>query len=127
MRCATYACLLAVFFLACASSQETAGTRRSANLITAEEIAASSARNALDAVQLLRPNWLRMRGVSGSTLGGETIAPVVYSDNIRLGDAENLLGLPASDIASIEYLNSRDATTRFGTGHTGGAILIKTK
>jgi hypothetical protein len=119
--------LLAVLFLACASSKETTTERRSNYLITAEEIAASSARNAFDAVQLLRPNWLRMRGAAGSTLRGETIAPVVYSDNVRLGGMENLSGIAAADIATIEYLSARDATTRFGTGHAGGAILVKSK
>jgi hypothetical protein len=127
MRRATYACLLAVFFLACASSQKTTTPRRSSHLITVEEIAASSARNAYDAIQMLRPSWLIMRGAASSTLRGESVAPVVYSDNVRLGDLDNLRAITASDIATIEFLNSRDATTRFGTGYAGGAILVTTK
>ena len=30
-------------------------------------------------------------------------------------------------IQRIEYINAADATTRYGTDHVGGALLIKTR
>jgi hypothetical protein len=27
-------------------------------------------------------------------------------------------------VSSVEFIDSRDATTRFGTGHTGGVIMV---
>jgi hypothetical protein len=33
----------------------------------------------------------------------------------------------AQNIATMEFMGPSDATTRFGTGHVGGAILIVTR
>ncbi len=120
-------CLLAaLFFVACAASTGTKSPRRSTNLITAEEIAASTARDALDAIQLLRPDWLIPRGVA-SIRSPQATVPVAYLDNTKLGEVTHLSNIPAMDIAEIRFLNSRDATTLYGTGHVGGAIMVKTK
>jgi hypothetical protein len=27
-------------------------------------------------------------------------------------------------VRRVEFINARDATTRYGTGHTGGVILV---
>lgn len=120
-------CLLAVlFFTACAASTGTKSPRRSTNLITAEEIAASTARDAFDAIQLLRPEWLVPRGIASPTNPRSTI-PTAYINNSRLGDIENLRGINTLSIAEIRLLSPHDATTLLGTGHVGGAIMVKTK
>ena len=51
----------------------------------------------------------------------------VYVDGIRIGTVQALSGIPATNVREIRRLDTRDATTRFGTGHTAGAILIFTK
>jgi hypothetical protein len=49
---------------------------------------------------------------------------VVYMDDVRqFGD---LVVIP-SRVKEIRFLNSRDATTRYGTGHSSGVILVTTK
>jgi hypothetical protein len=126
MRNLAFCLLAALFFIACAASTETQSPRRSANLITEEEIAASTARDALEAVQLLRPDWLIPRGVA-SIRSPEATIPVAYLENNKLGDVENLRNIPTMDIAEIRFVNSHDATTLYGTGHVGGAIVVKTK
>jgi hypothetical protein len=128
MRYATFL-LLVLALVACASStgtQSTQSTRRSSNLITAEEIAGTSAKDAFEAVQLLRPQWLRTRGVS-SPSSLEAIEIVAYVNSSRYGGVENLRSIPATNVTEIRYLNSTDATTLYGTGHLGGAIIVKTK
>jgi len=40
---------------------------------------------------------------------------------------DNLRGIPAASIGEISFMNPRDATTRFGTGHAGGAIMVKSQ
>jgi hypothetical protein len=103
---------------------ESAAPRPERNLITLEEIAsAERAGSAYDVVQALRPNWLRGRspGTVQNPGGG---AVVVYVDDLRVGGVEHLRSLPSNTIASMRYLDSGDATTRFGTGHMGGAILV---
>lgn len=120
-------CLLAtIFFAACAASTGTKSPRRSANLITAEEIAASTARDAFEVVQLLRPEWLIPRGIASPNNPRSTL-PAAYINSSRLGDIENLRGINTSSIAEIRLLSSNDATTFLGTGHVGGAIMVKTK
>ncbi len=111
--------LLLILLWACASTTGTNSARQSPNTLTADEIAASTARSAFEAVDLLRPQWLRTRG--GPYL------PAVYLDNTKYGEIEALRNIPAANIAEMQYLSSNDATTRYGTGHVGGAILVKTK
>jgi hypothetical protein len=52
--------------------------------------------------------------------------PVVYIDEIRHGGLGTLHGIPASEILSIQYFSTADATTRWGTGHPSGVINIET-
>ena len=107
----------------------TASVRRSANVITAAELQNTTARNLRDAVQQLRPQWLRSRGVTsmGGTArtGGQGAALAVYLDNTRFGGVESLQNLSPQGVIELRYLDAGEATSRFGTGHTMGAIVIK--
>ena len=49
-----------------------------------------------------------------------------YVDGIAR-DLKLLDMLDTEDVASMRFLNASDATTRYGIGHTGGAILITTR
>jgi len=95
----------------------------SANVIVEGEIPASGAQNALEVIQRLRPAMLR--GRTGSSTESGTI--VIYVDNQRVNDPEALTAVPAVTVREIRFLNAGDATTRFGTGHAMGAILVSTK
>lgn len=121
-----------VLLVGCVSGQT---TRKSVvankpNLITRDEIVAVMADNdnAYDVIKRLRPAFLRTRGVS--TMGGSSEpALVVYLDMMRVSgrSTTQLRAISAAQIRSIEYLNGIDATTRFGTDHGAGAILISTR
>jgi hypothetical protein len=98
-------------------------------VITEAEIGASAYQNALEVVQNLRPGMLIPRGV-GSDASGMTAASipiVIYMDDVRLGEPASMVNIPASRVKEIRFMNSRDATTRFGTGHSSGVILVTTK
>lgn len=101
----------------CASTQQTGSIRRNPNVITAEDIAGSTAKDAVEAINLLRPQWLTSRGES----------PTFYLNNSRVGSAEMLRTVQTLNIAEIRYMSSSEATTLFGTGNAGGAIMVKTK
>lgn len=109
---------------ACAST----GVRpsRSSDLITADEIEAASVSNAYDAIARLRPAFLRGRGQSSIQTPGSDL-PIVYVNGLRTGTIEHLRSIPAQDVQQIRYINATDATTRFGTGHTGGVIEVTTR
>jgi len=94
----------------------------SRDLLTGEEIRGTTATDAFEAILLLRPGYLRRHGVSYVDS-----SPVVYIDGIRASDPREAHGVRAAAIADIVFLNPRDATIRYGTGHTGGAVLISTK
>jgi hypothetical protein len=113
-----------------ASGMTTRAPRRKPDLIDESEISAraNEATNALQIIQKLRPQMLTGRGLGSPTdVTGETGRPRVYVDNISYGDLSSLSNLTANQIKEIRFLNSRDATTQWGTGHMGGVILVTTK
>lgn len=100
------------------------------NVILESEInsRAPDAGTALQVIQKLRPEMLRTRGTaSPMDRTGESVQPKVYLDNIEYGTLSALTNVNASQISEIRFVNARDATTRWGTGHLGGVILIMTK
>jgi hypothetical protein len=103
--------------------------RRSTTVITEAELRNSSATNLYQAVQVMRPQWLRTRGPTslGGTArtGGEGSQLMIYMDNTRYGSVESLRSLSLQGIVELRYLDASEATNRFGTGHTMGAIVIK--
>ena len=113
--------------LACAqATHTTAGTApaQSRHVLLGDEIQAASVATAYQAVARLRPEWLHRRGQM-SIRDPSAGAVVVYLDGLREGGANALEGIAAETVLAMEYLNGSEATTRFGTGHAGGAILVR--
>ena len=92
-------------------------------MLTRAELASVSANNAYEAIERLRPQWLQIRGPSSVTQP-EGDWPLVYMDNVRAGDVSMLPNIPVDDIGEIRFITGSDATTRWGTGVTGGVIEI---
>ena len=110
------------------SSEGTTGAapsrRRQADVITAEEIANTNASDALHAIELLRPTFLRSRGSSSA---GRTLSPVVYVNGQRWGEPGMLRNLPANDVATVRRLSGAEAQSRYGLDNVGGVIDVTTK
>ena len=103
---------------------------RQNDVITAAEIAerAADASNALQIVQKLRPQMLTTRGrFSPADSSDAGARPRVVVDGVAYGQVENLVNVNAISVMEIRYISATDATTRFGTGYVGGAILVTTK
>lgn len=96
------------------------------DVLLAQEIQGTTAVTAYDAVRQLRPEWLRRRGRS-SIQNPRAEMLVVYLDGARYGGSETLRNVTVGSVLEIRHLDANDATTRFGTGHAGGALLIRTK
>lgn len=105
----------------------TTPARGSSNLIVEAEVAAAGVTNALEAVQRLRPTMLRGRASQGLSDPQSNSGIVVYVDGIQTGGVSTLANVPALNVKEIRFINAADATTRFGTGHPMGAILLVTK
>jgi hypothetical protein len=118
-------CVALVIVSACAARTQTSPASRasSRDRIAASELSDIPAINAYDAVHQLRPQWLRSRGVS-SLRESQVQLPAVYVDNMRFGDLAALQNIPIAEISEIIYISGPDATTRWGTGVSGGVIQV---
>ena len=106
----------------CGSAGGSGGAERvpgaTSNRIVRAELSELGQLSGLEAVQRLRPRWLRARG------GG---TPVLYVDGARRGTTRDLDAISSTEIEQMEYMSSADASNRFGTGHQGGAVLVSTR
>jgi hypothetical protein len=101
--------------------------RKDPNVITEAELATRSTLTARQAVEQLRPQFLRVRGTT--TLGNAQTADViwVYVDGTRMGTIEVLNNIGVHEVREIRYLSPSEATNRYRTGHVQGAILVTRK
>ena len=113
-----------VVALACAQATQTAGTVAPRRVLLGDDIQAAAVATAYDAVARLRPELLQRRGrVSIRDPGAGAV--VVYVNGMRQGGASALDAIAAVNVLEMEHLSGQEATTRFGTGHGGWAILIR--
>jgi hypothetical protein len=99
--------------------------RRSSTLITRDELLATNAPDAYQAVERLHPDWLRGRGLTSLT--GPAPKVLVYLDGQRLGEVAMLTRFTLNGIKEIRFHNASDATQRWGTGHSAGVIEVVTQ
>lgn len=121
-KLAVFAISLAIGLAGCASGggngDRPAGA--TADRIVKAELEPLGQIDAYRAIERLRPGWLRSRG----GLSGDQ--PVLYVNGSRTGNLSDLTSMRTSDIEQIEHMSGSDATTRYGTGHGGGVILVTT-
>ncbi len=116
--------LSVVLSAACASASpgESRARSRGSSTITREDLDALRQFNAFQVVRRLRPQWLRSRGVAN--FDGQQLLPVVFVDRTPRGEPRELEQISADDVERINFISSRDATTRYGTGYPGGIIEV---
>lgn len=56
---------------------------------------------------------------------GEARTPTVIVNGVHRGGLEMLRSLQLAEVASIRYYRSLDATTRFGSQHSGAVIDVR--
>ena len=112
---------LAIGLAGCASggSGGGGGGGGNPNQLTNEALQAAIGSDAYQAIQRLRPRWLQSRGGNS--------ANVFVDGQERPGGLEVLRGFPVADIDEMLYMSASEATTRYGTGHPNGLIVIMTK
>ncbi|MDQ6690929.1 MAG: hypothetical protein M3Z18_10505 [Gemmatimonadota bacterium] len=125
MRVISMVSLVAAIFLSCAPPASIERPARNPNVITKDEILVSHVFNAYEAVNMLRPNFLRSHGPT-SISGGDSGYPKVYLNHILYGNVESLRGLDVSSIREIRYYNGAEASSRFGLNNVSGAIEVIT-
>jgi len=123
---------------ACSPANQQDTTRPSpatGQYVTAEQIRASGASSAWDALKFTvrTHRFTEYRGVPTriqSDRGQGSIVlredPLVFLDGARLTDIWVLRMIPANNLYSIQVLTGPDATTYYGTSAVAGVILIET-
>ena len=118
-----------------ASPQGTAErpTRRNSNTLAAADFKGLESLNVGDAIQRLRPDWLRRsearnagtisRGARGRDSND---ALAVWVDENRAGGVEVLSQMAVTGIATVRNDSGPEAQARFGNGNSSGAIHIVT-
>lgn len=119
--------LVAGFLLACTRPALGPGELGNSQFITEDEISASRASNAYEAIQKLRANFLTYRGETSIDKSRSTPYPTVYLDGQEFGPIASLKTLPASEISTIRLYRAWEATTKFGAGNMGGVIAVTTR
>lgn len=116
--------IILVVLTGCASSGGSAGGG-DRNLITRGQIVELEVTTAYEAIERLRPRWLRAPLQRSHNRPTQV---VVLVDNLQLDGIASLRDVDASNIASIRWLDSAQAGQLPGLGsrHVEGAIVIET-
>lgn len=114
--------LCAGLLLGCASAGGGSGGY-AATVLTGDEIRETRAANVWDALMQLRPQWLRARGTS-SLIDQTSNEAVVFVQGVPYGEVTSLQSMNVDQVRRVEFINARDATTRYGTNHAGGIIWV---
>jgi hypothetical protein len=102
------------------------GQAQSRNVLVKADLEGMDHLSVYQALRRLKPQWIRNRGQAVITdPGRESLR--VYMNGAPYGRAASLTQIQIRNVEEIQFLDSRRATLRFGTDHTLGAILIKTR
>jgi len=67
-------------------------------------------------------------GLYASSSGGAAATTaVLYIDEVKQPTIEEMKNVRAADVVEIRYMTGNQAAGRYGSGHEGGAILLKTQ
>jgi hypothetical protein len=105
--------------------------RTGRQLLAASELRKSIATNALEAVELGRPEWIKpqhddeaKQGSAPRTGPVESISLVVYVGDERVGSIETLRDIAIPEVTELRYYDARDAKRRWHVDHRYGAIEV---
>ena len=126
-RASPAALVLCVALGACAGGggAGSSAPRSSSASLGSEELQADAAMDLFTLIQRRRPQWLTNR--APSTAQGRQQISVILDGVRQQGGVEILRSMRAADVESVDFMNARDATTRYGTDMTAGALVVVTK
>ncbi|HWV58292.1 MAG TPA: hypothetical protein VNZ57_12635 [Longimicrobiales bacterium] len=90
-------------------------------MLTADELTRASHANVYDAIDNLRPNWLRPCCVDSFTNPSRVQA---YVDDVRISGVEELRTIAVQDVQYVRWFNGVEASSRWGLDHGAGAVYV---
>ena len=113
--------------VACASGgAPTSAARTDRNVITETELATMPTSNLYEAIERLRPNFLRSRGQMSINLPSGEYA-LVYLDGRPYGDLGSLRQIVTTQVETVHYYDAPSAQQKFGMISGSGVIDVTTK
>jgi hypothetical protein len=122
----SFSILMVAAGVACASAGTGTGASHNSDIITAEQIAVTHESNAYDAINQIKPLWLKTRGQTSVNTGSSPYASV-FVDGQYFGDLASLRQIIAPQIKQVRYLNGPNAVTRYGMQYGSGVIEVTTR
>jgi hypothetical protein len=104
--------------------------RTGRQLFANAELRRSIATNALEAVELGRPEWIKPQKDDDAKAGAPRTGPVestslvVYVGEEKVGGIEMLREISIPEVTELRYFDARDARRRWGAEHRYGAIEV---
>ena len=116
---------VAISAAACGGGSSAASAPRNSSLISIDELQSDAIQSLSvhDAIQRLRPTWLRARGATSVNSGVSQFPSVLMNGSID-HNLDRLRSMRVTDVGEIRFIDSRDATTRYGTGLVNGLIEV---
>jgi hypothetical protein len=87
--------------------------------VVCEELLATREATLYEAIEVSRPPFVHPRNAS-------RYGPLLYVDNVPMAEFDAIYSIALSDVVEVAFMSGPDATTRYGTGHVGGALLVTT-
>ena len=100
-------------------------------LLASSELRRSIATNALEAIEMGRPEWIQQQRKDEAARGSataqgpvESTSLVVYVGDEKVGAIETLRDIAIPEISELRFYDARDARRRWGANHKYGAIEV---
>ena len=105
----------------------TGPTEGSSSVIIRAQLAEYDGQSALDVIRRYNSRWLRTTRLGAVGPGSPPSSARVSLDGATPGDLADLDTIPANSIEFMRYLTATEATTRYGTGFSGGIIELTSR
>lgn len=110
---------------ACAGNGSSTTPRPSEKVVRGDELTQTAASNAYEALNIVRPFFLRTRGKT-SILLPNAFGPAVYVNGTLLGGVEILKTMLPAEVVAVRKVESWDAETKYGPGYPDGVLEVTT-
>lgn len=108
---------------ACASGGSGSGSSGSGSVLSREQLVEANEPNLFNAIQQLRPAWLRPRGSQAS---GAQVA--LFVDGAPRGTVAQLSSIPIDNVVEVQFYTASEAGFTFGTvGGNAGVVEVRTR
>ena len=102
--------------------------KRTTDVLTLADISAVPAvTTAYNAVERLRPWFLRTREKRSGINASRHTRPAVFVNGVFAGETEALRAIPISDVVEMRLIRPSDAVHQYGSEHQAGIILVRLK